>query len=92
MFSAVEEFIKSNKEGVIEIAPGKRYQNKVGCEVYRHLKPIRLRVILMTSPSGEQTVLLTNLKNTKQFLRKEIIQLYLRRWEVLKVSCKSCLQ
>jgi len=82
-FPAVEAFIKSGKEeGEIWIAPSGNYLEKVSARQRRILRALRIRVVKLQSPDGTVSVLLTNLYNTLDFPREEIIDLYFRRWEV----------
>jgi len=48
----------------------------------KSLKALKLRVILLKSPDGKVSVLITNLLNTVTFPCAEIIALYFDRWEV----------
>jgi len=82
-FSAVENFVKSGKkEDVIWIDPSKSYLSNISKKERQESKAIKLRVIRLESPDGTVSVLLTNLYDKKEFRRKEIINLYFRRWEV----------
>lgn len=82
-FPAVEAFIKKGKEeGVIWITPSNKYKSKISISERLKLKPIKLRIIKLVSPDGTVSVLLTNLFNKRKYNRNEIINLYLRRWEV----------
>ncbi len=82
-FPAVEAFVNSGKQdAVIWIDPSNKALNKVSARQRKRLKAIKLRVILLQSPDGTVSVLLTNLFNTVTFPRIEIIDLYFRRWEV----------
>ncbi len=82
-FPAVESFVKSGKkEAFIYITPSNKALAKLSPRQRKRLKAIKVRAILMTSPDGTVSVLLTNLLNTVSFPREEIIALYFRRWEV----------
>lgn len=82
-FPAVEAFIKSKKkEAVIWLTPSHKYLSKIPLKERGNCKYIKLRVIKLVSPDGVLSVLLTNLYEKKKFQRKEIIDLYFRRWEI----------
>lgn len=82
-FAAVEKFVKSGKkEAIVWIDPSDNALKKVTRRQRKRLKAIKVRVILLTSPDGTVSVLLTNLLNSVSFARQEIIDLYFRRWEV----------
>lgn len=82
-FSAVEAFIKSNKkEDIIWIAPSNNFLKKISAKDRKKCKTIRLRIIKLISPDGTISVLLTNLYDKKRFQRRDIIELYFRRWEI----------
>ena len=69
-FPAVEAFVQSGRaEAVITLQPPRA-------------EPIRLRVLRLTSPEGELSVLLTNLQDPVRFPAPAIIDLYFRRWAV----------
>ena len=82
-FPAVEAFVKSGKpEAILWISPSNKALTKVSPCQRKRLKAIKLRAILLVSPDGTVSVLLTNLLDTVTFPRNEIIALYFRRWEV----------
>ena len=82
-FPAVERFVNSNKkEDVISIKPTLKALSKTKSEDHKNLRPLKIRVIRLTSPDGTVSVLLTNLFNRKTFRYKELIDLYFKRWEV----------
>ncbi len=82
-FPAVAAFInKGSKEGVIWITPSNKYLSSIPVKDRKHSKKIKLRIVRLISPDGTVSFLLTNLHNKKEFRRKEIIDLYFRRWEV----------
>ena len=82
-FSAVQTFLKSRKsEATLWITPSSNYLSKIPPAHRKGVKPIKLRVVRLTSPDGSVSVLLTNLHDRKRFARDEIITLYFRRWEV----------
>lgn len=82
-FPAVEEFVNSGKqEALIWIAPSNTAVKNATPRQRKRLKAITLRVLLLKSPDGTVSVLLTNLLNTVTFPRTEIIALYFDRWEV----------
>lgn len=82
-FPAVEAFVASEKqEAIIWIDPSNNVLDKVSARQRKRLKAIPLRVILLRSPDGTVSVLLTNLLKRATFPRIEMIDLYFRRWEV----------
>ena len=82
-FSVVKKFLESNQEdGIIEIVPTNKSKARFSEHERKNLRPIKLRVIRMTSPDGTLSVLLTNLMNKIEIRRESIIDLYFRRWEV----------
>jgi hypothetical protein len=82
-FPAVEEFVASGKQdAIIWITPTDSVLKKATPRQRKHLKAIKLRVILLKSPDGTVSVLITNLLNTVTFPRTDIIALYFDRWEV----------
>lgn len=84
-FAAVTKFIKSKKaEDVILLPPTQPYlkKSKLSSQKKKEIEPLRLRVIRLKAPDGTLSVLFTNLLDKKQFSRKEIIELYFRRWEI----------
>lgn len=82
-FPAVERFVHSNKnEDIIYLKPSNKSLDKLNSEERKNLRPIKIRVIRLTSPEGSVSVLLTNLFNRKSFHYNEFIALYSRRLEV----------
>lgn len=84
-FAAVTKFIKSKKaEDVILISPPQSYlrKYKLDSQKKKEIEPLRLRVIRLKAPDGTLSVLFTNLLDIKHFSRKEITELYFRRWEI----------
>jgi hypothetical protein len=82
-FPAVEKFIKSNrKEDIIYLKPTHNCLLKLNAEQRKQLRPLKIRVIKLTSPDGTLSVLLTNLFDRKQYSCREIIDLYFRRWAI----------
>ena len=82
-FAAVAAFIKSGKkEAVIWLTPSNNYLSKIKPSMRKDCRPIQLRIIKLLSPDGKVSVILTNLKNKKEFSAKEIIALYFRRWQI----------
>ena len=82
-FPAVEAFVNSAKaEAIIWISPSNRALKNSTARQRKHLKALKLRVILLKSPDGTLSVLITNILNTVTFPRTEIIALYFDRWEV----------
>lgn len=69
-FPAVEAFMQSGQtEAVITLTPPKA-------------ESFSLRAVRLTSPSGELSVLLTNLPDDARFDADAIIDLYFRRWAI----------
>lgn len=82
-FPAVERFVNSNKkEDVIFLKPSNKSLDRVKIEDRQNLRPLKIRVIRLTSPDGNVSVLLTNLFDRKIFRYNELIDLYFHRWEV----------
>ena len=82
-FPAVEAFVARGKsEALIWIAPSNTAVKHATPRQRKRLKAIKLRVILLNSPDGTVSVLITNLLNTVTYPRTEIIALYFDRWEV----------
>jgi hypothetical protein len=82
-FPAVEEFVNSGKqEAIIWLDPSNTALKHASARQRKHLKALKLRVVLLTSPDGTVSVLITNLLKTLTFPRPEIIALYFDRWEV----------
>jgi len=82
-FPAVISFLSSGKkESVIWIKPTQSYRRDKGTKLWREAKPIKLRVIKLVAPDGTVSVLLTNLFEARNFIQKDIIDLYFRRWEI----------
>lgn len=69
-FPAVETFVHSGQaEALLTLTAPKT-------------EPVRLRAIRMDSPSGEVSVLLTNLPDDERFRAQAVLDLYWRRWAV----------
>jgi hypothetical protein len=83
-FSAVQSFVKSGKkQDTVWIEPSGNFLRKKATKKNRALyKGFKLRMIKLIAPDGTISVLLTNLYNKKSFLRKDIVDLYFKRWEV----------
>ncbi|MCP4601199.1 MAG: IS4 family transposase [Proteobacteria bacterium] len=82
-FPAVEEFVASGtQEAIIWITPTNSVLKNATPRQRKLLKALKLRVILLKSPDGTVSVLITNLLNRVSFPREEIIALYFDRWEV----------
>jgi hypothetical protein len=80
-FPAVEAFVASaKKEAIIWITPSNKALAKLSPRQRKRLKAIKLRVLLLESPDGPVSVLITNLLETIAFARKDLITLYFRRW------------
>jgi len=80
-FPAVETFVRSDmNEGVVHIDPSSNFIKKA--DIQGKSKPIKLRVIKLTSPDGTESVLLTDLYDMKKFSAEQVTELYFRRWEV----------
>lgn len=82
-FPAVERFVQSHKkEDIIYLQPSNKARGQLKNAERQHLRPLKIRVIRLTSPDGRVSVLLTNLFDRKTFRYHEFINLYARRWEV----------
>ena len=82
-FPAVEEFVASGKhDAIVWITPTNSVLRNATAGQRKSLKALKLRVILLKSPDGNVSVLITNLLNTVTFPCTEIIALYVDRWEV----------
>lgn len=82
-FRAAQTFLKTSKaEATLRITPAAHYLKKIPREYRSDVKPIKLRVIRLQAPDGTVTALLTNLYDKKEFPKKQIVDLYFRRWEV----------
>jgi hypothetical protein len=82
-FPAVQEFIAgTQKEAVLSIKPSRNYVYALPKEQRARLSPLKVRAIRMTSPDGNDSVLLTNLFDHDKYSADNIIELYFRRWEV----------
>lgn len=80
-FPAVEAFVTTGKpEATIWITPTKKALARLSPRQRKHLKAIKIRVILLRHPDGTVSVLLTNLLNRVRYPRHDIIDLYFRRW------------
>jgi hypothetical protein len=82
-FPAVKEFVASKEEeDIIYIKPSRKGTAKYPKHLRKSLPSIQLRVIRMTAPDGGQSVLLTNLLDSKDISKESIIRLYWKRWEI----------
>ncbi len=82
-FLAIDKFIESKKkESIISINPSNSFFKSLSKKDRKKAVPIKLRVIKMTDKDGKASVLLTNLFDKDKFSKKEMIDLYFRRWEV----------
>lgn len=82
-FPAVEAFVASGQqEAIIWLTPSNNALKKRPRHQRGVLKAMQLRVVLLTSPDGTVSVLLTNLRNPQAFPREAIVALYFRRWEI----------
>lgn len=82
-FTPVKQFSESGKsEDVIYLRPSFQFSNKYGAAFARAEPSIVLRVIRLVSPSGEVSVLITNLLNKNQYSAQSVIDLYFKRWGV----------
>ncbi len=78
-FSALEAFLKSSKpEALVHVAPSWSYR----VEERKALPTLCLRAIRTHDPEGNAVVFLTSLLDAKTFPRRELIDLYFKRWEV----------
>ena len=81
-FKVVEKFVKSKKkEDWIIFKPNRNYLYKGSGKTFHNLE-IVLRIIRLENKKGEVSVLITNLLDKQKFSRKEIIDLYFKRWEI----------
>ena len=82
-FPAVEKFIKGGKdEDLIVLTPSNKFLRRTLAKERKKAPLIQLRIIRLVSPKGTVSVLLTNLLNSKDFLKEQIIDLYFRRWAI----------
>lgn len=82
-FPAVEQFVRSGRQEAYILAhPSNSYLAGLSRRQRKKAKVIQLRIIRLVSPDGTVSVLLTNLLNQSRFSRKEIVDLYFRRWEI----------
>jgi hypothetical protein len=82
-FPAVEAFVRSGRhEAYIALTPSNRYVQGLSAKQRKKARGIQLRVVRLVSPEGKVSVLLTSMLNQSRFERKEIIELYFRRWAV----------
>lgn len=82
-FPAVEKFIKGGKdEDFIVLTPSNKFLRRTLAKERKSAPLIQLRIIRLVSPNGTVSVLLTNLSNSKLFLKEQIIDLYFRRWAI----------
>jgi hypothetical protein len=80
----VETFVKNKKkEDTVWLEPSGNFLRKKTTKKNRGLfKGFKLRIIKLVAPDGTVSVLLTNLYDKKTFRRKDIINLYFKRWEI----------
>lgn len=82
-FPAVERFVHSHKtEDIIYLKPTNKSRDRIKSKDRKDLRPIKIRVIRLTSSDGLVSVLLTNLFDRKSFPYHDFIALYFKRWEV----------
>ncbi len=82
-FPAVEEFVASGQQdATIWLSPSNKALTKRPRRQRAHLHALKVRVVLLTSPDGTVSVLLTNLLNRQAFPQEEIVALYFRRLEI----------
>lgn len=83
-FNVITDFAdKGLDQGELLMAPTDNFLTNIPKENRKKIKPIKLRIIRMVSPSdGTVSVLLTNLHNKSKFSSQDIIDLYFKRWEV----------
>jgi hypothetical protein len=81
-FSALKEFVESNKtDTIILITPTNKHQ-KTNSSESDSQTTIKLRAIKLLSPDGELSILLTNLFNDKIYSETSLQSLYYKRWGV----------
>jgi len=83
-FNVITDFVnKGLEQGELFIDPTDNFLAKIPYENRKQIKPIKLRVIRMVSPSdGTVSVLLTNLYNQSTYSFQDITDLYFKRWEI----------
>lgn len=82
-FPAIATFIKSGrKEAKIWITPSNSFLSKLAAKDRKDCCAIKIRIVKLRHPDGTISVLLTNLYKTNLFPRKEIIDLYFKRWSI----------
>jgi hypothetical protein len=81
-FSALKEFVESNKtDTIILITPSINHPKTNSSESDCHTM-IKLRAIKLLNPDGELSILLTNLFNDKIYSETSLKSLYYKRWGV----------
>jgi len=84
-FQEIEEFVQSGKtDAIIFLRPSKNFLESLPSDqrdAIRHTT-LRLRAILMESPDGKLSVLLTDLIDMGTYLRADLIELYWQRWRI----------
>lgn len=82
-FNPVKQFVASGKnDDIIEMHPSFNYINKYSAAIAKSNPRIKLRIIRLISPTGEISVLLTNLFSEERYTKESVIDLYFKRWEV----------
>lgn len=83
-FPVVKTFVKSGKrQDTVWLDPSGHFlKNKTTKKTRDQYKSCKLRIIKLIAPDGTVSVLLTNLYDKKVFTRKDIIDLYFKRWEI----------
>jgi hypothetical protein len=82
-FPAVQKFVRSGRqEDFIAIAPSNKYVQGLTARQRKKVMGIQLRMIMLVSPEGTISVLLTNLLDKACFSKEEIIDLCFRRWAI----------
>jgi hypothetical protein len=78
-FAAVQEFMKSNEQdSIIKIQP----PSNIPKSKRKELPLLEVRVVKMCDPKGGETVLISNFLDQKNYSRKDLIELYYKRWKV----------
>jgi hypothetical protein len=82
-FKIIDTFVKSKKhEDIVYLEPPKNFLEKYPKKERIKLQSIKLRIIKLKSPDGKVSILLTNLNSKRRYHRKEIIDLYFKRWQI----------
>jgi len=82
-FPVVRRFLEGNqKEGIIQIAPSKKYKESVTVQERGTLPMITVRVIRARTPEGDETVFITDMLDAHTIPRQEIVDLYYKRWAI----------